>query len=116
MYAMNEAKKEARAPSCPACANKHPGLRMVHHMALRSDDLEAHLIEQYGPAYQLDGRLQKRLRFVNEVRRILKYEYPNGGKAYSLLESYNLAVERLGLRNKAPALGGMDRSQPKEEN
>jgi hypothetical protein len=101
---------------CWTCASKHPGKRMYHHLRFKADEIEEHLVEQYGPQYKLDGRLQKRLQFVNEVRRVWRYEHHDDGMPLSLVEVYNLVVKRLGLApKKAPPTCGIEQSQPRAD-
>jgi hypothetical protein len=95
------------------CApNRNPGERMFHHLRL-GRDLEEHLAEQYGPGSE--KKIEKRMRFVAEVRRIYYDEFLSDGRPYPLVEAYNEAARRLGLiGKKPPTTWGMDRAQPRE--
>jgi hypothetical protein len=82
--------------------------RMMHHMRMTDNGLEAHLVEVYGTAYKMDGRLDQRLKFVKTFRVIYRDECKNGGALYSIPEAYNLAAARAGVikKNPTPTQGG----------
>lgn len=114
MASPRDEQEKPEAPKCLACAQKNGVRRFHHHWILdQRGNLFSHLLEQYGPEYETDGRLRRRLEIVREAARI-NHSVEAIKNNWDFADAYIEALKRFG-RVKSSIKSGTELSAPKEE-